>query len=100
MSEYARRFVINPQKQQAKRERRPVVKPYSCEPSKDILSEEATDNAVKDAAVGAFVSHKIFGKGKITTLDGDSAVIVFDSGREAKLNLSYVLKKGIITIGL
>ena len=100
MSEYARRFVINPQKQQATRERRPVVKPYSCEPSKDILSAEEAGNAAKDVSVGTSISHKMYGSGKITALDGDSAVILFDSGREAKLNLSYVLKKGIITIGL
>ena len=98
MSEYSRQFIINPHKQQGKKERKPLVKPYSCEPSKDILSEEEADNAAKDVSIGTAVSHKMYGSGKVSSFDGDLAVIAFDSGRETKLNLSYVLKKGIIAI--
>lgn len=45
------------------------------------------------------VVHKVFGRGKITAVNGDVITVVFDSGEQKRLSLSASLAKNILSPG-
>lgn len=89
------KIVINPSKNQRKKV--VVTKPFYINSVSDVLSNDQADKFILSLSEGSSIVHKAFGKGVITELDNDTAKFSFENGKEAVLNLSYAVKKGIIT---
>ena len=64
----------------------------------DVFDRDKTEELKKDFVLGATVSHKLYGRGRIQKREDQKIEVLFDSGKTMPMALDFVVRKGMLKV--